>query len=118
MKQDKSKWIEHVDNIVNKYNNTEHHTTMIKPIEATKKENFLWVAWHLQNNARRNRRYPEVSVDDMVRVNIKPKHGITKEYHPKWSLEKYKVLRVDGNNYLLNHPTKRQVFLRHEILKV
>ena len=116
--QDKSKWIEHVDNILKKYNNTEHNTTMIKPVEATKKENCLWVVWHLQNNARRNRRYPEVSVGDLVRVNLKPKHGITKEHHPKWSLEKYKVLRIEGNNYLLNHPTKRKVFLRHEIIKV
>ena len=44
----------------------------------------------------------------MVRVNIKPKHGITKEHHPKWSLEKYKVIRVEDNNYLLDHPTKKR----------
>ena len=83
---------------------------MIKQIEATKKENCLWVVWHLQNNARRQRKYPDISVDDMVRVNIKPKHGITKNHDPKWSPEKYKVLRVDGNIYLLNHPTRRCIF--------
>ena len=116
--QDKSKWIEPVDNIIKKYNNTEHNVIQIKPVEATKKENFLWVVWHLQNNSRRQRKYPDISVNDLVRVNIKPKHGITKGHDPKWSSEKYKVLRVDGNNYLLNHPTKRKVFLRHEILKV
>ena len=46
--QDKSKWIEHVGNIIKKYNNTEHNIIQIKPVEATKKENLLWVAWHLQ----------------------------------------------------------------------
>ena len=118
LNQDKSKWIEHVDNIIKKYNNTEHNVIQIKPVEATKKENCLWVVWHLQNNVKRNRKYPDVSVDDMVRVNIKPKHGITKGHDKKWSSDKYKVLRVDGNNYLLNHPTRRKIFLRHEILKV
>ena len=44
----------------------------------------------------------------MVRVNIKPKHGITKGHDPKWSSDKYKVLRVEGNYYLLNHPTRKK----------
>merc|ERR1711906_92207 len=36
LKQDKSKWVEHVDNIIKKYNNTEHNTIEIKPNEAVK----------------------------------------------------------------------------------
>ena len=87
-------------------------------MKQLKNKTVLSVSWHLQNHARIQRKYPDVSVGDFVRVNIKPKHGITKEHHPKWSSEKYKVLRVDGNNYLLNHPTRRKVFLRHELLKV
>ena len=35
------------ENIVTKCNNT----TKIKPLDAVKKENHLWVNWHLQNNA-------------------------------------------------------------------
>ena len=42
----------------------------------------------------------------MVRENIKPNHGITKEHDPRWSSEKYKVIRVEDNSYLLDHPTK------------
>ena len=79
---------------------------------------MFWVVWHLQNNAKRDRRYPEVSVNDMVRVNVKPKSGITKGHHPKWSSEKYKVILIEGNNYLINHITKRKVSIRHDILKV
>ena len=117
-KQNKNKWIEHVDDIVKKYNNTEHHVIKIKPIEATKKEKFFWVSWHLHDNAIRQRKYPKILINDLVRVNIKPKHGITKGHDPRWSSEKYKVLRVDGNSYLLDHPTRKKVFLRHEIRKV
>ena len=36
---------------------------------------------------------------------------------PNWSSEKYKVIRLDNNNCTLGHPTKRKVFLRHEIKK-
>ena len=118
LNQNKSKWIEHVDSIIKKYNNTEHNVILIKPVEATKKENFLWVAWHSQKKVRRDRKYPEISVDDLVRINIKPKHGITKGHDPRWSSEKYNVLRVDGNSYLLNHPTRRKLFMRHELMKV
>ena len=55
LKQDKSGWAKHVKNIVDKHNNTEHNTTKIKPLDAVKavkKENHLWVNWHLQNNAK------------------------------------------------------------------
>ena len=37
LKQDKTKWITHIDNIVKKYNSTEHSITQIKPNEAGKK---------------------------------------------------------------------------------
>ena len=87
-------------------------------MKPRKKENFLWVVWHLQNQARRQRKYPEISAGNMVRVNIKPKHGKTKGYDPRWSSEKYKVIRVEDNSYLLDHPTKKKIFLRHELLKV
>ena len=51
-KQDNSEWVKHVKNIVGQYNNTEHNTTKTKPLDAVKKENHLWVSWHLQNNAK------------------------------------------------------------------
>ena len=36
---------------------------------------------------------------------------------PNWSSETYKVIGIDENNFLLNHPTRRKVFLRHELRK-
>ena len=53
----------------------------------------------------------------MVRVMVK-KTKLDKGYSPNWSSTKYKVIRIDNNRFLLDHPTKRKVFMRHEILKV
>ena len=34
LKQYQTEWIKHIDNIINKYNSTEHSITQIKPNEA------------------------------------------------------------------------------------
>ena len=39
--QDKSEWVKHVSSILTKYNNTEHNTTNIKPLDAVKTENHM-----------------------------------------------------------------------------
>ena len=115
--QDKNEWVKHVKNIVDKYNNTTHSTIEIKPNEAVKSENHLWVNWHLQNSAKTNRKYEEIKEGDMVRVHLKPKLG-TKAHEPKWSSTRHKVIRIDGNKYLIDYMPKKKVFLRHEILLV
>ena len=70
-KQERTEWTKHVSSILTKHNNTEHPTIHIKPSEAVKQENHLWVNWHLQNNAKQHRKYPNINEGDMVRVNIK-----------------------------------------------
>ena len=74
------------------------------------------VSFNLWNNAKRNRKYPDLKVGDEVRVVIK-KDSKTKGYMPKWSTEKYKVIFIKDNNYMINDG-KRKVYLRHELLKV
>ena len=102
--------------ILSKYNNTENSTIHIKPNEAIRPGNHLWVVWHLQNAAKQNRQYEELKKGDMVRIMIK-KDKLDKSHMPNWSTERYKVIGIDNNNFLLNHPTKQKVFLRHEIRK-
>ena len=51
-KQDRSEWVKHMPSIIKRYS-TEHSITQIKPNEAGKKENHLWVNWHLQNAAKK-----------------------------------------------------------------
>ena len=117
LKQTKKDWFRHTHNIIKKYNSTEHSTIQIKPNEAGEKRNHLWVNWHLQNKAKSNRKYPDISKGDMVRVHIKPKTG-TKAHEPKWSSTRHKVIRIDGNSYLIDYLPKKKLFLRHELLKV
>jgi hypothetical protein len=117
LKQDKKDWYRHIGPIIKKYNSTEHSTIQIKPKEAGEKRNHLWVHWHLQNNAKRNRKYPDIKPGDMVRVHIKPKIG-TKAHEPKWSSTRHKAIRIDGNSYLIDYLPKKKLFLRHELLKV
>ena len=50
LKQTKNDWFKHVSDIITKYNNTTHSTIEIKPNEATKPSNHLWVTWHLWNS--------------------------------------------------------------------
>ena len=69
----KSDWVKHVSAIIAKYNDTEHSTIQIKPVEAGKKENHLWVSWHLNNSAKKDRTYPEIKEGDMVRIKINQK---------------------------------------------
>lgn len=51
----------------------------------------------------------------MVRIIIK-NNKFDKAHMPNWSSEQSKVLGIDKHNFLLNHPTKQTVFLRHEII--
>ena len=53
----------------------------------------------------------------MVRVHIKPKTG-TKAHEPKWSSTRHKVIKIDGNKYLIDYVPKKKLFLRHELLNV
>ena len=117
LKQTKKDWYRHIGPIIEKYNSTEHSTIQIKPKEAGEKRNHLWVSWHLQNASKKNRKYPDIKPGDMVSVQIKPKIG-TKAHEPKWSSTRHKVIRIDGNSYLIDYLPKKKLFLRHELLKV
>ena len=116
--QNNNNWTEHVQNILTKYNNTIHSTIEIKPVDAVRPENHLWVSWHLWNSAKRDRKYEEIKPGDYVRVNIKPKSGITKGHHPKYSSTKHKVISIKDNDYLIDIMHKHKLYHRHEMLLV
>ena len=70
------------------------------------KENHLWVNWHLQNNAKKNRKYTKINEGDMVRVDIE-KGKFAKGHEPNWSRERYKVVGIKGNQYLIPNINKK-----------
>ena len=116
LKQDTNEWVKHVRNIVDKHNNTLHSTIEIKPVEAVKQEKHLWVNWHLHNNSKKDRKYPKINEGDMVRVNITNKFA--KGHEPNWSSTRYKVVGINGNQYLIPNINKDKLYLRHELLNV
>ena len=59
LNEEKTKWVTHkYKQYLKIYNSTEHSITQIKPNEAGKKDNHLWVNWHLQNAAKKNQKTP------------------------------------------------------------
>ena len=111
-KQDKSDWVKHVSNILAKYNNTQHSTIQIKPVEAVKGENRLWVNWHLQNDVKKYRKYPKINEGGVVRINIK-KCRLSKSHEPNLSSTRYKVVGIKGNQYFIPSINKDKLYLRH-----
>ena len=41
-----------------------------------------------------------------------------KGHEPNWSRERYKVVGIKGNQYLIPSINKYKLYLRHELLKV
>ena len=60
LNQYKHEWVKHVKHIADKYHNTVHSTIELKPNEAVKPSNHLWISWHLQNAAKHIRQYEEI----------------------------------------------------------
>ena len=108
MKQDKNEWVKHVSGIATKHNNTTHSTIEIKPVDAVKKENHLWVNWHLQNKSKKNRPYEEIKKGDMVRLIIK-RISLIKHTCRTGQVKIIKLLELIKHKFMLNHPTKRKV---------
>ncbi len=116
LEQDKTHWIDHFENVINKYNNTEHHTVGMKPNEARFNDNFCNVKLNLINHAKRNRTYEEIEVGDKVRV-METKDYKKKGFEAKYSKDVFKVIGKQNGQYLVNNE-KRKAYLRHELLKI
>ena len=120
LKQDKTEWVKHISDIIKKYNSTMHSTIQIKPNEAVTKDNHLWVSWHLNAAAKKNRKYPHIKDGDMVRFKLKPSIG-TKSHQPKWSSTRHKVVgdTTDNQYYIPSIAVeyrKSKLWMRHELL--
>ena len=72
-KEEDFKWTEQLENTLNKYNNSEHRTIDMSPNEAKKRGNRELVSFNIWNNASRSRKYPDIEVEDKVRIKIKKK---------------------------------------------
>ena len=69
-------YVDMLDDIVNKYNNTAHRTIKMKPIDVT---NYSFAEY----NEESNKKDPKFKIGDHVRIS-KYKNIFTKRYAPNW----------------------------------
>ena len=116
-------WTVMLSKALDKYNDTVHSSTKMKPKDAHDDKNHLDVRVNLTRREKNTRKYPEVKVNDMVKVFEKKKRNYTerKEYNSKWSNQSYKIVKIeydDVGNRTFKLEGLNKPYLRHEILKV
>jgi hypothetical protein len=119
LEKSREEWIEFVDPVLKKYNNTPHSTTGFKPNEADKEENIFQIRLNIREKATFMKKYPKLSVGDKVRTRIK-KHTFKKGYDPTWSKEVFEIkfISKEGRYLLSDSATRKHLWSRHELLKV
>ena len=116
-------WTAMLAKALEKYNNTVHSSTKMKPKDAHNDKNHLDVRTNLTRREKNTRKYPEVNANDNVKIFKKGRGNYTdrKEYVSKWSKENYKVKEIvydNVGNRTFNLEGLKRPYLRHEILKV
>ena len=82
----KNVYIDLLDNIVDKYNNTVHRSIKMKPIDVTSDS-------YAEYNEDSNKKDPKFKVGDHVRIS-KYKNIFAKGYTPNWSEEVFVVSKI------------------------
>ena len=82
----KNVYFDVLDNIVNKFNNTNHRTIKIKHIDVSSNS-------YVEYNENSNKKDPKFKVGDRVRIS-KYKNIFAKGYAPNWSEEVFVVSKI------------------------
>jgi hypothetical protein len=86
-------WVDVLDEIVNKYNNTKHSTIGMKPIQARKpvNEGKIMLFEKLREEIPKESKH-KFKVGDMVRIS-RVKGTFEKGFLPNWSTEVFKIVK-------------------------
>ena len=116
-------WVEVLKPSLNRYNSQVHSSTKTTPNNAHNLDNVIQVRTNLILKEKHNRKYPNISEGDYVKIFDKGKGNYVsrKETRSQWSERKYKVLLVgrdmmNNRYYKLDGMSKR--YNRHELLLV
>ena len=92
----KTVYIDKLDDIVNKYNNTYHSTIKMKPTDA--KSNTS-----IDSSKKTNDKNPKFKIGDNVRIS-KYKNIFAKGFTPNWSEEVFMITKVNNSvkKYVIN----------------
>ena len=82
----KNVYIDELDDVVNKYNNTYHRTIKMKPVDV--KSNT-----HIDSSKKINDQDPQFKIGDIVRIS-KNENIFPKGYVPNWSEEVFVIKKV------------------------
>ena len=82
----KNVYIDKLDDIVNKYNNTYHSTIKMKPVD---------VKFSIDSNKENNEKYPKFKIGDHVKIS-KYKNLFAKVYTPNCSEEVFVIKKVEN----------------------
>jgi hypothetical protein len=113
-------WTNHLKTVLNNYNNKHiSRATGMTPSDGRLSKYRAEIRMNMLMNAKRNRKYPNVSIDDKVRL-FRKKDRFDKERHGIWSRDLHTVEDIvehDGQQlYKIRGYTKP--FVRSEILLV
>ena len=112
----KNVYIDKLNAIVNKYNNTYHTTIKMKPIDV--KDNT-----YINTNKEINYKYPKFKVGDYARIS-KYKNIFAKGYMPKWSEEVFVVHKIKNTapwTYVINDLNGEEItgtFYKNELHQI
>ena len=91
-----NKYIDALDDFVERYNNTRHSSIKMTPVEASKKENEVRVYRNLYQDLTRLRMRAKFKIGDKVRIQ-KKKVFFEKGFSPNWT-EVFTVSKIQRTN--------------------
>lgn len=116
-------WIDILDDIVEKYNHTKHSTTKMKPSDINKTNESLVLGRYRQRAGKiSSAGKTDLNENDIVRIS-RNKMQFEKGYTPNWSVELFKVKKVNQTNprtFLLEDMNGGEIlggFYREELKK-
>ena len=97
-------YIDKLDHIVNKYNNTYHRTIKMKPVDVKS-------STHIDVNQENNKEGPKFKLGDHV---IIPKHKniFAKDFVPNWSVEVFVIKKIKDTvpwTYLIGDLNREEI---------
>ena len=88
-------WLDELAIVIKKYNNTNHHSTKMTPIDSSKRKNEEEIYNNLQG--KRTKRKPKYKVGDFVRTADK-RSIFSNSDSTKWSYKLYKISEIIDDN--------------------
>jgi len=92
-----NKYIDVLDDFVERYNNTRHSSIKTTPVEASKKENEVRVHRNLYQVFQRRPIHAKLKTGDKVRI-IKKKGLFEKGFTPNWTEEVFTASKIQRTN--------------------